>query len=122
MTIDRVEDHRVDEGEGVVAVLLQDGPCVAVRVRGQRYGAKRPRVLVDHRKDRQRDSSVASRADSLVIAKLGEGFADHRLRDENRGARVASSDDMSDSPAVMAIASIDRGDEKAAVGEGAQRP
>lgn len=122
VAVDEVEDHGVDVGEAVVAVPGEDGPGVAVGGGRDGESAERPRVLVDHREDGQRDARVAPRADAPVVAKLGEGLTDDGLGNEEWSSCLAGGNDVADGPAVVAIAAVDGRDEKTAVGERCQGP
>ncbi|GAC1576395.1 MAG: hypothetical protein NVS3B18_10230 [Candidatus Dormibacteria bacterium] len=106
----------------MVAVPGEDGPGVPVGGGRDGEGAERPGVLVDHREDGERDARVAPRADAPVVAKLGEGLTDDGLGNDEWSSCLAGGNDVADGPAVVAIAAVDRRDEKTAVGERCQGP
>jgi len=106
----------------MVPVLGQDLSRPGIRRSRSRQAMEGVGVLVDHGDGNQSCARIPAWTHTLVIANLGEGFADNQVGNDDRGVRSARGDNVRDRPSVMTVAAVDRGDQQAAVGEGGQRP
>ena len=92
-----------------------------IRVRRRFADAEHVRGGGQETEQRKRRPGITATAHLSVIPELGEGFTRNRLRDDQTPALLACGGDRGDRPEVVAIATIDGGDQQSRVDERAQR-